>query len=140
MTREARRRRDVLDQRAEQLRAQAQTDFDLAMSARRAELEAELAQRRADADTEFHRHIGALRDEVDRLCRVRDAVRDQLNEAQRLVAGLLTGLDTEEPQPSLAPPSLPSPRPHEGDTAMQHSSRPTQEAGTGVAPLAGCAP
>lgn len=135
MTHEAHQRRDALDQRAEQLRAQAQTDFDLAMSARRAELQAELTQRRAEADAEFHRHIGALRDEVDRLCRLRDAVREQLITAQDLLAGLLTDLDTEEPPPQPAA-CLPSPR---ADPAVQRPSRPVQDAGTGAA-LAGCAP
>lgn len=138
MTREAHERRDLLDERAEQLRAQAQTDFNLAMSARRADLEAELNQRRADADAELQRHIGALRDEADRLRRVRDAVRDQLNQARHLVAELLTDVDTEESQPHPAP-SLPSPREHERDTAVRRSDRPTQEAGT-VAALTGCAP
>ncbi len=137
MTREAHQRRDMLDQRAAQLREQAQTDFDLAMSARRAELEAELTQRRTNADTEFEGHIGALRDEVDRLRRVRDAVRDQLSEAQRLVTEILTSLDAEEPQPQLAP-SLPSPRAHERDTRAQYSSRPAQDSEADAA-LTGCA-
>ncbi|HJP75743.1 MAG TPA: cellulose-binding protein [Pseudonocardiaceae bacterium] len=104
MTREAQQRRTELDRHAEQVRAQTQADFTLAMSARRAELETELAQRRAHADAEFDQHVGALRDEITRLRGLRDAIRDQLIAADRLVADLITNLDTDDPQPELPQP------------------------------------
>lgn len=104
MTRDAQQRRTELDRRAEQLRAQAQADFNLAMSARRAELEAGLAQRRAHADADFDHHAGTLRDEITRLRHLRDAIRDQLGTAERLVADLITSLDTDETQPERSQP------------------------------------
>ena len=118
MTREARQRRTELDRRAEQVRAQAQADFDLTMSARRAELEADLARRRAHADAEFDHHADALRDEMTRLCRLRDAIRAQLGVAERLVADVVTNLDADEPQPELSQP-LPTQRTDTADTSHQ---------------------
>ena len=109
MTRNAQQRRAELDRRAEALRTQAQADFDLAMAARRAELDAELAQRRTRAEADFERRIGALHEEVRQLRHLRDAIRTQLLDAQRLLASLLTDLDADEPQPHVAQ-ALPTPR------------------------------
>ena len=112
MTREAQQRRTELDRQAEQARAQTQADFTLAMSARRAELETELAQRRAHADAEFDQHVSALRDEITRLRGLRDAIRDQLLAADRLVLDLITDLDTDDAQPEL-PQAVPTQRTEE---------------------------
>ncbi|HVV20729.1 MAG TPA: cellulose-binding protein [Pseudonocardiaceae bacterium] len=123
MTREAHQHRAELDRRAEQLRAQAQADFNLAMSARRAELEADLAQRRARADAEFEQHAGALRDEITRLRRLRDAIRGQLGTAERLLADVLTDITditdigTEERKPELSLPTQRTGNPATGSTA-----------------------
>ena len=124
MTREAAQHRAELDHRAEQLRGQAQADFNLAMSARRAELEADLAKRRAQADAEFGHHIGTLREEVTRLSRLRDAIRQQLGTAQRLLADHITDLETDEPQPEL-PHSVPTQRTAGPDLATIPSQQPT---------------
>ena len=128
MTREAQQRRTELDRRADQARARAEVDFTLAMSARRAELDGDLARRRARADAEFDHHAGALRDEITRLRGVRDAIRDQLIAADRLVAELITTLDTDldtsgtEPTPSQP---VPTPRTENSDTVPISSDQAT---------------
>lgn len=130
MTREAQQRRTELDRRADQARAQAEVDFSLAMSARRAELDGDLARRRARADAEFDHHAGTLRDEIIRMRGVRDAIRDQLIAAERLVAELITNLDTDldsgctEPTPSQP---VPTPRMGNSDTVPVSSDQATDD-------------
>jgi colicin import membrane protein len=131
MTREAHQRRAELDRRAEEMRAQTQVDFTLAMSARRAELEADLARRRARADAEFDRHASALNEQITGLRRVRDAVRHQLITAERGLAELLATLDTDEPPSPLDAP-LPTQRMEELDAPEDHPHQAASEEETGT--------
>lgn len=116
LTRDAERRRRELDDKAAEVRTQIQTDFELAMTSRRAEAMAELADQRksakeeraaarakaeaivADANTQANTMIAYAQHEVDRLHAHRDRVAATLRAAQRTIASaapLLTPLPEE---------------------------------------------
>ncbi len=116
LTREAERRRRELDEQAAQLRHQIQTDFDLAMSARRAETMQELAELRAAAETqadttvreaethaakivgEAREQVAALRARRDRVAADLRAVRELLAEAEPLLTPLPEESRVEPPR------------------------------------------
>jgi colicin import membrane protein len=111
LTREAERRRRELDDQAALMRAQIQSDFELATAARRTEAARELAEERAAAHAEAERIVQAARERaagmvadaqraVDRLCAQRDRVAAGLRAAQRTLAQagpLLAPLPDETP-------------------------------------------
>lgn len=111
--REAERRRRELDEQAAELREQIQTDFELAMRARRAETMRELADQRAAAEAEASRVVreatekadrlvARAREQVARLHAHRDRVAERLRAAGETLAKagpLLAPLPDEEPEP-----------------------------------------
>jgi colicin import membrane protein len=111
--REAERRRRELDEQAAELREQIQTDFKLAMNARRTETMRELADQRAAAEAEAarlvreasekaDRLVTQAREQVARLHAHRDRVAEKLRAAGETLAKagpLLAPLPEEEPEP-----------------------------------------
>ncbi|MBB4909530.1 hypothetical protein [Actinophytocola algeriensis] len=94
---EAEARRRELDEQAARQREQIQTDFELAMNARRTETMRELADERAAAEAsaarlveeareEADRLVAQAREEVARLCAQRDLVMESLRAASAALA------------------------------------------------------
>jgi colicin import membrane protein len=116
VTRQAEQRRRDLDEQAARLREQVQTDFQVAMTARRAEALAEIAEQRAEARREADRLVAEATARADRI--VADAEqrvallenrRAQLDAALRATARLLA-----DAEPLLSP--LPDETRHIPDT------------------------
>jgi cell division septum initiation protein DivIVA len=111
--RQAEHRRRELDEQAAELRAQIQTDFELAMKARREETMRELAAQRTTATREAanlireaektaDRVVTAAREEVARLRVTRDRIAEKLRIAGETLAQagpLLAPLPEEPPEP-----------------------------------------
>lgn len=120
MTRQAEQRRRELDEQAARLRHQVETDFEVAMAARRAEAMRALAEQdraakdRADqlireATEQAHRIVADARRQVDVLRAHRDRLADGLRSAQQLLSDaepLLRPLSEEDRTPHAAPAAV----------------------------------
>jgi cell division septum initiation protein DivIVA len=82
MVRDAERRRRELDEQAARLREQVESDFAVAMAARRAEADRIVR----DATDRAHRMVAEAQRHVDRLARQRDQIAAALHTARRLLA------------------------------------------------------
>ncbi|GAB3456624.1 cellulose-binding protein [Actinophytocola sediminis] len=129
MTTEADRRRAELDDRAAKRRERVETDFDLAMSARRAEAMREIVEQklaaRAEADrlvaearADATRRIDAATRRVDELHDLRGQVAARIRGAQEVLAAAspLLRPDAAEAEPPPRPRALPTPREHVAPT------------------------
>ena len=117
MTRQAERRRRELDDRAAALRKQVETDFELAMAARRAEAVAALNKRETeakanadklirDARAQAERMVADARRQVAALHERRKQVAAELRAAERLLAEAAPLLDPLPDEAALDPASV----------------------------------
>lgn len=97
--------RRELDEQAAVQREQVQTDFELAMKTRRAELMRELADQRSAAEAEAARLVEAARAEADRLvAEAREEVARLCAQRDRVMASLLAASEAvAEAAPLLEP-------------------------------------
>lgn len=131
MTTEADRRREELDRKAAQRREQIETDFDIAMAARRAEAMQELAQQKAaaraeadrivaEAKADAARRIDAAQRKVDELHDLRGQLAARIRGAREVLAEAAPLLQVD-PDPDTAPRPRAIPAPRERVGAAQAS-------------------
>ena len=112
VTRQAEQRRRALDEEAARLREQVQADFQVAMTARRAEAMAEIAEARREADrlvAEATAHAGRIVADAEQRVALLESRRTQLDAALRATARVLA-----DAEPLLSP--LPDETRHIPDT------------------------
>lgn len=133
MTNQAEQRHRDLEEQAALRRQQVESDFEIAMAARRAEAMRTLAERRANAEAEAERLVAEAREqarralaearrEIDALRQVRDRIAAQLAGAGQFLAETLPLLQPGPGEPDQPPEDQPAPP--DGGRVMTENSVP----------------